>query len=76
MSWEFTDDMKTTHMLSSSDSLSKNVEMGGVLNVGSKQGEPNPEPTEIDKSWNSKIAFDIVSDLHDPSQPEGIQTHD
>jgi len=82
MSRRFTDKMKT-HMLSSSTLLSKNVDVGGALNVrgssqqntsdGDREGEPNPESTEIDKSWSSRIAFDIVSNLHDPSQPKGIQ---
>jgi len=82
MSRRFTDNMKT-HMLSSSTLLSKNVDMGGALNVrgssqqntsdGDREGEPNPESTEIDKSWSSRIEFDIVSNLHDPSQPKGIQ---
>ena len=83
MSRGFTDDMKTTHTISASTFLSKNVDMGGALNVGGlshqntsdgdREGETNPGPTEINKSWNSRIAFDIVSDLHDPSQPKGIQ---
>ena len=83
MSRSLTDDMKTTHTISPSTFLSKNVDMGEASNVGgssqqntsdsNKKGRPNLEPTEINKSWNSRIAFDIVSDMHDPSQSKGIQ---
>ena len=77
-----TDNMKTTHTISAITFLSKNVDVGGALNVGGlsrqntsdgdREGESDPEPTEIDKSWNSRIAFDIVSNLRDPSQLKGI----
>ena len=77
-----TDNMKTTHTISATIFLSKHVDVGGALNFGGlgwqnisdgdREGEPDPEPTEIDKSWNSRIAFDIVSNLRDPSQLKGI----
>ena len=76
----FTDNIETTREISSSISLSKNVDTGGSSSQNaSDSGKgsepyPTPEPPEIDGSWNSKIAFNIVSDLHDPSKPQGIQT--
>ena len=71
--------MIASHTISSSTSLSKYVDMDGALNVGSiakntSDGDKVDERTEIDKSWNSRIVLNIVSDLHDPSQPDGIQS--
>jgi hypothetical protein len=74
-----TDDRKTTHTIAATTFLLKNVDMnvGGSsqrnTSDGDREGEPDPEPTESDKSWNSRIAFDIVSNLHDPSRLEDIQ---